>query len=66
MYCEIIYIRWTFNFVHSVYRAIHELKTQQKLICFSKIAYNLKSTSSIVHENVYRRQTTKQCAHEMK
>jgi len=69
MYCEIIFIRWTFNFVFLVSWVINEFMISTKYLFtleFSYIAYNLKPTNSSVHKHVHRRQFTKLCAHEMK
>ena len=40
------------------------LRSQQNIINFRNIAYNLQFTNSGVHEHVHRRQTTKFRAHE--
>jgi len=72
IFCEIIYIRWTFNFVYFVGRAIHEFKIRTKylfiiiiiillyiIVYYSNIAYNLKSKNLSVHKYVQCCQTTK-------
>jgi len=52
LYCEIIFIRWTFNFVG---RTVHKFMiTRKYLFLFT------------VQEHVHRRQTAKFSAHEIK
>jgi len=57
MYCEIIFIRWTFYLMHFVGRAI-KLKTFKKYVCYLK-----KYTYSSFLEPVHHCQTTNYCAH---
>ena len=52
IHCEIIYIRWTFNFVYFVVGRSTNLRSKRIQIHFSNIAYNLTSTNSCVHEHV--------------
>jgi len=56
-YCEIIYFRWTFNFIG---RAIHEFKIPMKYL-FTSVILRIIWNSQIksVHKHVQCRQTTK-------
>ena len=66
-YCKIINIRWTFNFVHFVAKAIHKIRFPTKnIIHSSNIAQNFISTNSNFNKHVQCRQTAKFCAHEIK
>jgi len=67
IYCEVICIPWTFNFVYFVGRPIHKFKIPTKYFySLINIKTNLKSTNSNVHEHVNCLMSTKVCAHEIK
>jgi len=59
--CEIIFIRWTFNYVFFVGTTTHECKTQKNnnYIHLSYIAYHLKFMNCFVNVYIQRCQTTK-------
>jgi len=67
-YCEIIYIRWTFNFVYFVGIAIHKFKTPTKYLFILVILHIQLEIHEFkcVHEHVQCCQTTKYCANEIK
>ena len=61
-YCEIIFIRWTFNFMYFVSKTIHEFKIPMKCwLNLIVVCLIWKSTNSHVHEHVHDHQTTKFC-----
>ena len=68
MHILLNFIRWKFNFVCSVGRAIHNLNTciTKLYVRFYCIAYNFKCTSSGAHEHVHLPQTTRFRAHKIK
>ena len=51
-YCQIIFIRWTFNFVFLVGRAIHEIKIPTKLLFTLVIQLKLETSKS--HGSIFR------------
>ena len=66
IYCKIINICWTFNFVILWVTQSMNLRSQQNTCSLnSNIAYNLKFMNSSVNEHVQCRHTTKFHAHEI-
>ena len=67
IYCALIFICWSFNFVFFLGRAIHEFELPTILfIHLSYIVYNLKITNWYVYEHVNHLQTMKFHANEIK
>jgi len=66
IYCDTIFIHWTFNIVYFVGRATHEIKTPTKYLLIFINFSNLKSMNSSVYENVYHRLTIKIQAYVIK
>ena len=68
LYCEIIFIRWLFNYNNIMFfvrRAVYKFKIPPNYLFISYIVYSLISTNLSVHEHVYRHQTTKFRANEI-
>jgi len=51
-YCEIINIRWTFNFVYFVDRAIYEFKIPMKYVFTLDILHITRNTQNQVSTNM--------------
>ena len=52
VYCETIYIRWTFNFVYFVGMAIHELRFRTKYIFTLVILHIILNPQSLMSKNM--------------
>jgi len=67
IYCELIFIRWTFNFVYFMGRKVHKFKIPTNC-WFNLIVVSLtwKSKNWRVHEHVHHHQAMKFGAHEIK
>jgi len=59
MYCEMIFIHWTFNFVFQVGMPIHKLQIQKEYLKGYFSFLKLKSMNSSAYEHVHYLQTTK-------
>jgi len=64
-YCEIIFIRWTFDFVFLVGWQSTNLRSQQNIFHLSYIVHKSKSMNSSFQKDVYHCQTTKFRSHEI-